>query len=190
MNEATLVILVHQVLFQTCFMVKNIVLSRKLGVSVRGNNPEARRAILFFVLFIVLSLALAASGNQWASLHWLPEQAALGLCVLVLACNLVFGIASLRDLRESWRVGVLENQATELVEDGIYRFTRNPYFVAYLLMFVAYTVLLQNLLLLALSFLGFGLIHGMILKEEEYLEERHGQAYRDYQRRVPRYLLL
>jgi protein-S-isoprenylcysteine O-methyltransferase Ste14 len=29
----------------------------------------------------------------------------------------------------------------------------------------------------------------MILKEERYLDARHGQAYRDYQRRVPRYLL-
>ena len=89
-----------------------------------------------------------------------------------------------------WRVGVIEEQRTALVVDGVYRLTRNPYFVAYLLMFAGYTVLLQNLLLLALWLIGFGLVHAMVRKEEAYLERVHGQAYRDYRARVPRYILL
>ena len=190
MNDATLIILIHQALFQGCFLLKNFTLSRKLGAPVRGSNPEARRAILFFTAFILVSLLLAVGNVQFARLHLLSEAAAMVLCLLLLVLNLAFGLASLRNLGESWRVGVLEDQATDLVQDGIYRFSRNPYFVAYLLLFAAYTVLLQNVVLLLLSGVGFGLVHVMIRREEKYLAMTHGSAYQAYRARVPRYLLL
>lgn len=190
MTESALIILLHQLLFQGSFFAKNLSLRVKLGKPIRGDNLEARRAVLFFVVFIAISLYFAAASLQFGEIRLLPGPVATGLCLLLLGFNLVFGMASLKDLGESWRVGVIEEQTTELVEDGIYRFTRNPYFASYLMMFGAYTLLLQNLLLLALSFIGFGLIHGMILKEEAYLETVHGKAYQDYKQRVPRYLLL
>jgi len=190
MSESALIILLHQLLFQGMFAVKNLRLRRKLGQPVRGDNPEARRAIGFFALFIAVALYLAWSGADVGTVHWLPPIAAAGLCLLLLALNLAIGAAALRDLGDSWRVGVLEKQRTDLVEDGVYSLTRNPYFVAYLLMFAAYTLLLQNLVLLVLSGIGFGLVHGMVRKEEAYLESVHGETYRDYKGRVPRYLLL
>ena len=84
---------------------------------------------------------------------------------------------------------MIEEQQTALVQSGIYRFSRNPYFVAYLLMFAGYTVLLQSLLLLALTALGFVLIHLMILREEKHLASLHPGEYREYCRRVPRYIV-
>ena len=93
-------------------------------------------------------------------------------------------------LKDSWRVGVLEEQKTELITTGIYRFTRNPYFVSYLLTLVAYTVLLQNVILLGLSIVGFGCVHRMVMKEEAYLYSVHGDAYLQYKMKVPRYIIL
>lgn len=104
--------------------------------------------------------------------------------------NLLISAASLLHLGRSWRVGVVAGQRTALVEDGIYRYSRNPYFLSYLVMFAAYTFLLQNLILLLLSLIGFGLIHAMVLKEEQHLFAQHGEAYRQYQRKVPRYFLV
>ena len=69
-------------------------------------------------------------------------------------------------------------------------FSRNPYFLAYLLMFAGYTMLLQSPLLLILSLIGFGLIHAMILREERYLAKTHAADYERYRQRVPRYLRL
>ncbi len=190
MSESAQIILLHQLVFQGMFAVKNIRLRRRLGQPIRGANPEARRAVAFFALFITVALYLAWSRTDVGAVHWLPPIAATGLCLLLLALNLVIGAASLKDLGDSWRVGVIEEQRTELVENGIYGRSRNPYFVAYLLMFAAYTLLLQNLVLLVLSGIGFGLVHGMVRREEAYLESVHGQAYRDYRGRVRRYLLL
>lgn len=189
MNDAVLVIVVHQLLYQGMFFTKNALLRRRLGQPIRGRNPEATLSISFFAGFIALSLWLAYSGSDWGRYPRLSDDAALLLSLPLLAANLVIGLVSLRDLGDSWRVGVIEEQQTALVDTGIYRYSRNPYFVAYLLMFAAYTVLLQNLVLLALTALGFFLIHLMVLREERYLAAKHPADYPAYCRRVPRYLL-
>ena len=188
MTDAALVILVHQLLYQGMFFAKNIALRHKLGQPIRGYNPEASLSIGFFVGFIALSAWLAQTGSGWGRYPVLTGSVALSVCLVLLGANLLIGLASLRDLGDSWRVGVIEEQQTTLVESGIYRFSRNPYFVAYLLMFTAYTLLLQNLVLLVLTAVGCVLIHRMILREEKHLATLHGEDYRDYCQRVPRYI--
>ena len=187
MNEATQIILLHQLLFQGMFFTKNLLLRIKLRKPIRGNNREASRAVAFFVLFIFIALYLAWTGSAFGALRILPDTGATSLCLLLLGFNMAVAALSLKDLGDSWRVGVIQEQQTQLIESGIYSVTRNPYFLAYLLMFAGYTLLLQNLVLLALSFIGFFMVHAMILKEEAYLESVHGQAYLDYKRRVSRY---
>lgn len=189
MRDATLVILLHQLLFQGMFFAKNITLQRKLGRPVRGANPEASLAIGFFVIFIALSLLLAQTGSSWGRFALLSAPAALALGLFLLGVTLLVAAASLQGLGDSWRVGVIDKQQTALVESGIYRYSRNPYFLAYLLMFAAYTVLLQSALLLGLSAIGFILVHSMVLREEKHLAKLHPQAYREYCQRVPRYLI-
>ena len=126
MTEATWIILLHQLLFQGLFVIKNLSLKLKLGQPIRGDNPEANAAVLFFVVFILTSLYLAMGQPGAMSLQLLPQGIATGLCLLLLCCNLLFGVAALRDLGESWRVGVIEEQQTTLVESGVYRFPAIP----------------------------------------------------------------
>jgi protein-S-isoprenylcysteine O-methyltransferase Ste14 len=183
------VILLHQILFQGMFLAKNIYLRHKLGVAVRGGNREANLAIIFFAVFIALSLVFALSENAPGRVALLSPAAALATATVVLVLNLLVAAASLLGLRDSWRVGIIEDQQTALVEDGIYRYSRNPYFLSYLLLFAAYTVLLQNLVLALLGAVGFVLIHAMVRREEHYLAAVHGDTYREYCGRVPRYLI-
>lgn len=190
MNDVALLILVHQLLFQGMFFAKNYSLRRKLGKPIRGFNPEANLSIAFFAVFIGLALYLALSRGDPGGTGLIPDNMATLIGLLLMLANLVTGLASLKDLGDSWRVGVIEEQQTRLIESGIYRFSRNPYFLSYLLMFAAYTVLLQSLLLLLLSFIGLGMVHAMVLKEERYLATTHGEAYQQYMARVPRYFLV
>lgn len=185
-----MIILLHQLLFQGMFVVKNIALSRKLGEPIRGSNREANLSIVLFALFIALSIVFGLLVSAPGSVQLFSEDSTLIITGLLLAASLLIGGASLWDLGDSWRVGVIEEQKTALVQSGIYRFTRNPYFVAYLLMLGGYTVLLQNWILLVLLLVGFGVVHAMILKEERYLAGVHGDSYLNYRRRVPRYLFL
>lgn len=189
MTQDTGLIMLHQLLFQGMFFAKNLVLRQKLGQPIRGNNLEANLSIAFFVIFIgiALWLSLGAESHRATGLAGGAAQALAGLFMLA---SLVIAAASLKDLGESWRVGVIEEQETKLIETGVYRFSRNPYFLAYLLMFAAYTTLLQSILLLVLSVIGFGMVHTMIMREERYLVNKHAADYERYQNRVPRYMNL
>ncbi len=184
------IIVIHQVVFQGMFALKNIILRKTTGKQIRGKNVEATISIVFFVLFIMLSLVISYFELGFGKLHILSENASLSLALGILILNLVLSLLSLIHLRDSWRVGVIENQKTDLITSGIYGFTRNPYFLTYFLMFGAYTVLLQNLLLLVLSVIGFILVHRMILKEEKYLLSLHGDKYLQYKSKVPRYFII
>ena len=188
--ETWLIILLHQFVFQGMFLAKNWILHKKTGKPIRGKNIEATISILFFVFFIGVALVISFFKVPFGAVRFLSSNTALIGGFVMLALNLLTSAASLIDLKDSWRVGVVEHQKTELIVSGIYRFTRNPYFVSYFLMFAAYTVMLQNLILFGLSLLGFLFVHKMILKEEEYLYSVHANAYLEYKMRVPRYLFI
>ncbi len=104
--------------------------------------------------------------------------------------SLTISAASLVHLKDSWRVGVLENQKTELITTGIYAYSRNPYFVSYIIMFAAYTLILQNAILLVLLLINLAFTHKMILKEEAWLQSIHRSNFLAYKHRVPRYFIV
>jgi protein-S-isoprenylcysteine O-methyltransferase Ste14 len=190
MIETWLIIVIHQSVFQGLFVAKNIILHKKTGKQIRGKNIEATVSIAFFAFFICVTLAISFFKLPFGETLILSNSTAMIAGSGLLLLNLIISTASLINLKESWRVGVIESQKTELVISGIYRFTRNPYFVSYLLMFAAYTIILQNVILLGLSILGFFLVHKMIIKEEKYLDSVHGEAYLQYKKKVPRYLFI
>ncbi|MCP4346318.1 MAG: isoprenylcysteine carboxylmethyltransferase family protein [Desulfobacterales bacterium] len=169
-------------------MMKNIILHRKIGKQIRGKNIEATISIAFFAFFIGTAIWMSFLRQPFGKIQLLNDLLAMTLGFGLLFLNLAVSGASLMNLKDSWRVGVIEDQKTELVTTGIYRFTRNPYFVSYFLMFAAYTVLLQNLILFGLSILGFPIVHKMVMKEEKYLYSVHGDVYAQYKTKVPRYL--
>ena len=188
MSSSALAIVLHQLFFQGMFFAKNLLLGRKLGKPVRGKNIEATVSIVFFAIFIGLAIYLAWGDDAVGSLSLLPDWLAQAAGYLLMFVSIGIALASLLHLGDSWRVGVIDEQVTQLVKGGIYGFSRNPYFLAYLLTFAAYTVLLQNVLLLSLSLVGFSMIHLMVRAEEVYLSDVHGEEYRQYQRGVARYL--
>jgi len=184
------VIIAHQLVFQGMFVMKNIFLHRKIGKQIRGNNIEATVSIAFFALFIGVAVGFSFLEQPPGRIQLAADFLAMTLGIMLLLLNLAVSGAALINLKDSWRVGVLEDQTTELVTTGIYRFSRNPYFLSYVLMFAAYTVLLQNLILFGLSITGFLFVHKMVMKEETYLYLVHGDAYTQYEMTVPRYLII
>jgi protein-S-isoprenylcysteine O-methyltransferase Ste14 len=190
MIESWLIILIHQIIFQSMFVTKNIILHKKIGKQIRGKNAEATASIVFFIILICVALGISFFNLSFGEIYFLDSSFAMITGLLLLGLNLIVSTASLFNLKDSWRVGVLENQKTELISSGIYRFTRNPYFVSYILMFAAYTIILQNLILFGLSILGILFVHKMIKKEEEYLYTVHGETYLQYKKNVPRYLFI
>ena len=188
--ELWLIILIHQIIFQGMFLAKNISLHRSIKKKIRGNNIEANVSIVFFTLFIAVALVFSYFNFPYGKINLFNNQISLVTGLVFITVNLLLSAASLIDLKESWRVGIVKEQKTELISSGIYKYTRNPYFLSYIFMFAAYTFLLQNMIIFVLSVCGFIFIHSMIKKEEGYLLGIHGNSYVTYKEKVPRYLFI
>jgi len=111
----------------------------------------------------------------------------VGMAVAV--CGVMAFILSVITMRDSWRAGVPEKERTELVTSGIYQISRNPAFLGFDLVYIGILAMFFNPVLLAASVFAILMLHLQIIKvEEPFLVSAFGAPYREYQRRVNRYL--
>jgi protein-S-isoprenylcysteine O-methyltransferase Ste14 len=79
--------------------------------------------------------------------------------------------------------------ARVLVTTGIYRWTRNPIYLGFFLVYAGIGAAAQSPWILILTLpLAIMIRYGVVSHEEAYLERRFGDAYRDYEARVRRWL--
>ena len=133
---------------------------------------------------LIVPVQLLSIGFQWS--HLLSGVRALG-AVLGLVGDGIFLIAVLT-MRDSWRAGIPETDRTEFVSTGIYRYSRNPAFLGFDLMYLGILLLFFNLPLLLFTLWAMVMLHLQILQEERYLPTVFGTAYATYQKQVCRYL--
>ncbi|HVS15975.1 MAG TPA: isoprenylcysteine carboxylmethyltransferase family protein [Thermoanaerobaculia bacterium] len=78
---------------------------------------------------------------------------------------------------------------THIIERGPFRLTRNPMYLQMVLACVGCAILLWNVWILALTPLCAWVLQRFAIEpEEQYLERRFGDDYRDYKGRVRRWL--
>jgi protein-S-isoprenylcysteine O-methyltransferase Ste14 len=84
---------------------------------------------------------------------------------------------------EPWR------PSTALVTDGVYRFSRNPMYLAMVLLYPGSALALDSVVALILLPPLLALVQvGVITREERYLEEKFGEDYRRYRASVRRWV--
>ena len=75
-----------------------------------------------------------------------------------------------------------------LVVSGPYRYTRNPQYIGDSLSIIGYMVLTNSWMIWIIGVLGVVLNLLAPYTEEPWLEARYGERYREYRRRVPRFI--
>jgi protein-S-isoprenylcysteine O-methyltransferase Ste14 len=107
--------------------------------------------------------------------------------VMSLAGFLIYGLA-LRELGESWRIGIDTERTGPLVTDGPFAWTRNPIYVALDLVALGAFLIMGRLVFLVLALIIVCTFDRQIRKEESFLIQAFGQSYKEYRDRVGRYL--
>jgi protein-S-isoprenylcysteine O-methyltransferase Ste14 len=111
--------------------------------------------------------------------------------LMMVAVSGVFGLGGiLAFLRVRTTVNPHQpHNASTLVVSGIYRFSRNPMYVSVLFLLIAWAIALAEPLALIgpIVFVPY-MTRFQIVPEERALAERFGEDYRDYMRRVHRWL--
>ncbi len=89
----------------------------------------------------------------------------------------------------SWRIGVSEDQDTDLVITGWFSLVRNPIYAAMIVGWTGFALLVPTWLSIAAVFvISAGLELQVRSVEEPYLIRTHGEPYRAYAARVGRFL--
>jgi len=117
----------------------------------------------------------------------LPKAVRIVGVILGVAGDIVFAIA-VWTMRDSWRAGIAENDKTEIVTSGIYRFSRNPAFLGFNLVYFGILLIFFNWVLFIFSAFAAIMLHLQILQEEKYLPSVFGEEYLTYKKKVCRYI--
>jgi protein-S-isoprenylcysteine O-methyltransferase Ste14 len=116
-----------------------------------------------------------------------PVLNGLGIVLAVAGGLAVFG-AQL-GMGASWRVGVSEDQGTDLVTSGWFSMVRNPIYTAMVVGWSGIALMVPTWLgILAVFVIAVGLELQVRAVEEPYLIRAHGDDYRDYATRVGRFV--
>ena len=111
----------------------------------------------------------------------------LGAVVFMLA--LALGIWAVDTLTRAGTNVPTNRPTTTIVESGPYRFTRNPIYLGMFGVLIGLAIAFDTPWPLV-TLVPFALVirYGVVAREEAYLERKFGQAYRDYKKRVRRWL--
>ena len=162
---------------------KQQILTNQMG---KGNKPQkVLRVERATMAATVLALAASIGSILFAAPQPHAWAAAAGL--LCGAAAVGFFAAATITMKTSWRVGIPEEE-TALVTGGIYRFSRNPAFVGFDLLYLSACLLFPNVWVVLCSLFAAVMLHLQILQEEEHLLRVFGQAYQDYRNSVRRYV--
>lgn len=185
---AVLTLLVLAV-FYGIYFIKALSQKRR-GIQTRQIGSRKEKGI--HTVELLMSVAtLGAPVSQLLSValgwSWLPAGARFTGFVLGMLGDAVF-LLSVLCMKDSWRAGIPREDKTALVTTGMYRFSRNPAFLGFDLMYLGVLLLYANPLTLCFSLFAVVMLHLQILQEEKYLTAVFGEPYREYCRQVYRYL--
>jgi len=109
----------------------------------------------------------------------------LALCLI----GFLLGIASFIEFRKAQTTLDPHGSTTQLVSSGVYRFSRNPIYLGFLLIVIGlplYFGLFWGIVMAPIFI--FLMNHLVIQPEEMYLERKFRETYMDYRARVRRWL--
>ena len=159
---------------------------------IRTHQIGRRKEKKLHTVECLMSIAtLAAPAAQLLSImigwNYMPAGARFtGFCLGMLG-DAIF-LLSVICMRDSWRAGIPDADKTELVTGGIYKFSRNPAFMGFDLMYVGVLLMYFNPLTAVCSVFAAVMLHLQILQEEKFLTATFGAAYTEYKKTVFRYL--
>ncbi|WP_426448330.1 methyltransferase family protein [Paenibacillus sp. S-38] len=188
-------------IFLSAYLLKLVLMNKRAGIKAlvlaKGNKGRAVDSSEFWVktstflwgaVWILESLFSEWFAEYVPYLFQNKTVSYTGL--LVITMGLVFFILSMITMKNSWRVGIDQHTKTQLITDGLYKYSRNPAFVGFNLMFIGLLFTYPNLVTLIVCLMNLISIHRLILQEEKHLENMFQRQYTEYKNKTPRYFLV
>lgn len=172
------------------FYFAKIIIQKKQSIKTNqmgiGNKPKK-----VLVIERIMSVATVSNGIIGVCSIFIVKRfittelriAGIVIGVVAVSC---FAMATIT-MKNSWRVGIQEEK-TSLVTDGIYKWSRNPAFLDFDLLYLSICLMFFNLPLLVVSVWAAVMLHLQILQEDEHMHNMFGAEYDEYRKHTLRYL--
>lgn len=164
---------------------------KKKGIRTNQIAKGDKAEELMYIEFIMKIATIGVPVYELVSILWGINKASENMRIagLIIATVgvMIFGL-SVYTMRDSWRAGIPESDRTKMVSEGIYSISRNPAFCGFDLTYIGILLMFFNIPLLVFTCFAIFTLHLQILQEERYLEKVFGIEYREYRRKVFRYL--
>ncbi len=157
-------------------------------MSDKKDSPEIHKyvhppvvAIFYIIVAIMLGIFIPLLGELTRSVR----NIGFGL----VAVGFLLGLAALIEFRKAKTTVLPHGSASNIISSGIFRFTRNPIYLGFLLMVIGFPLNYGSLWgIIAAPFFVVTMNRLVIEKEEAYLEKKFGERYASYKSRVRRWL--
>ncbi len=159
------------------------------GDTVHDYVGKLFRVTLVATAMIVLTFSFFESlYNFLLPISWLNSTWLTGMGLALLAGAFVWVLIAQIQMGDSWRIGIDEKTSSALVQHGLFSISRNPIFLGMITMLVGLSLTVPTAATLVVTVLGIVLIHIQVRLEESFLLDKYGETYRDYQKRVRRWV--
>ncbi len=141
-------------------------------------------ALLFFSVF------LYSFGynyyNFLVPISYLENQSLKIVGLILIHLSLIWICIAQYQMRTSWRIGIDEENDTELITQGIFSISRNPIFLGMILSVLGLFIIIPNALTFFTTLSTYFIIQIQIRLEEAFLEKKHGAVYSNYKIKTKR----
>lgn len=174
--------------FYIIYLYKLVSLNKKnIKTNQAGKGNKGKKVIVtekvmsFSNLLVILAMLL--------SIIFLNPNNNTIIIVVSFLCgflSILFFLLATITMKDSWRVGI-PLEKTNIITNGIYKWSRNPAFVGFDLLYISITLLYFNIPLLLSSIFAIVMLHVQILQEEKFMLKTFGDEYKNYKNKTLRY---
>jgi len=108
--------------------------------------------------------------------------------IFLVYASLTAGLAFYYMIKAGTNVDV-RKPANTIVTESVYSYSRNPMYLSMVILLIAFTFLVNALwIAILIPFFMMVMQKGVIEREETYLENKFGEKYLDYKKRVRRWI--
>lgn len=180
------------------FVLRSVILWKQTGVNpfVFGNTDKAHdyigRVYKVMVLGTWISIgfySFFSKGYQYLKpITYLENESLRVTGLILLIFSFLWTSIAQYQMSKSWRIGIDYNEKTELVSNGLFRYSRNPIFLGVLVSYLGTFLIIPNILSFSILLVTFVTIQTQVRLEEEYLESVQEQDYLEYKSKVRRWI--
>jgi protein-S-isoprenylcysteine O-methyltransferase Ste14 len=184
LGALTIVLLLAMVLTRVFLLKRRGIKAMKFGSTDKTDFLLPPVVLFYFYV-------LFAAAFDWPNIGVRPlfhSEAVAWTGVLFCLAGLLLLLWSLMSFRQSFRIGIDTDHPDKPIVDGVFAFSRNPIYVAFVMILIGEFLIFPYWISLIFLVAAAGLIHRQVLREEDYLKGHYGEAYEQYCHRVRRYL--